>query len=157
MAIATLAECFNNPRVFTSVVKIRKSLAVALMMEAVDMDHLYAVFDRYVAIIGSKVTLRSPLLSLLTSGVPRESVCERERGGGSGCLLIPCRLTAQVVDSDPSAAKTRATLAHVRELLASARAASLYTVPSTPQPTNTLLRLALVGAAGAAAWYSCAS
>ena len=31
MAIATLAECYRNPKVFTGVVKIRKGLAVRLL------------------------------------------------------------------------------------------------------------------------------
>ena len=33
MAIATLAECYHNPKVFTGVVKIRKGLAVRLLQD----------------------------------------------------------------------------------------------------------------------------
>ena len=33
MAIATLAECYRNPKVFTGVVKIRKGLAVRLLRD----------------------------------------------------------------------------------------------------------------------------
>lgn len=33
MAIATLADLYNNPKVFTGVVKIRKGLAVKLLNE----------------------------------------------------------------------------------------------------------------------------
>jgi len=35
MAIATLVECFDNPRVFTGVVKIRKGLAARLILVTV--------------------------------------------------------------------------------------------------------------------------
>ena len=38
MAIATLALCYNNGEVFEGVVKIRKGLAVTLMLEATSMD-----------------------------------------------------------------------------------------------------------------------
>lgn len=51
MAIATLVACYNNPRVFTGVVKIRKGQAVALMMLSTNMDQLHssmALFAREV-------------------------------------------------------------------------------------------------------------
>ena len=56
MAIATLAECYNNPRVFQGVVKIRKGVAVSLMMDASCMSNVYAVFDRYIHVISAKVS-----------------------------------------------------------------------------------------------------
>ncbi len=57
MAIATLAECYDNPRVFSGVVKIRKSLAVCLMLEAASFNSLCAVFDRYADEISLKVLI----------------------------------------------------------------------------------------------------
>ena len=51
MAIATLAACYDNPRVFTGVVKIRKGQAVALMMQSTNMEQLLstmALFAREV-------------------------------------------------------------------------------------------------------------
>lgn len=36
MAMATLAECFNNPRLFTGVVKIRKGLTARLIVGTID-------------------------------------------------------------------------------------------------------------------------
>ena len=47
MAIATLAVCYNNPNVFTGVVKIRKGQAVALMMESTNMTQLYDIMAQF--------------------------------------------------------------------------------------------------------------
>ncbi|KAI9228201.1 MAG: farnesyl-diphosphate farnesyltransferase [Piptocephalis tieghemiana] len=44
MAIATLTELFNNPRVFEGVVKIRKGQAVWLIREATTMPKVRAIF-----------------------------------------------------------------------------------------------------------------
>jgi farnesyl-diphosphate farnesyltransferase len=47
MAIATLYECYNNPAVFTSEVKIRKSLAVKLILNTRRYSDVLAVFEEY--------------------------------------------------------------------------------------------------------------
>ena len=47
MAIATLAVCYNNPNVFTGVVKIRKGQAVTLMMESTNMTHLQNILTQF--------------------------------------------------------------------------------------------------------------
>lgn len=47
MAIATLAACYNNPRVFTGVVKIRKGQAVALMMQSTNMKQLRSIMAQF--------------------------------------------------------------------------------------------------------------
>ena len=47
MAIATLAVCYNNPAVFTGVVKIRKGQAVALMMESTNMSQLGTIMSQF--------------------------------------------------------------------------------------------------------------
>ena len=60
MAIATLVACYNNPRVLTSVVKIRKGEAVALMVEAGTMPALYAIFDRYLTSLRAAVPHGDP-------------------------------------------------------------------------------------------------
>lgn len=44
MAIATLAECYNNGRVFEGVVKIRRTKTAQLVLNTKDMDSLYKVF-----------------------------------------------------------------------------------------------------------------
>ena len=47
MAIATLAACYSNPRVFTGVVKIRKGQAVALMMQSTNMEQLHCTMAQF--------------------------------------------------------------------------------------------------------------
>ena len=47
MAIATLAVCYNNPAVFTGVVKIRKGQAIALMMESTNMSQLGTIMSQF--------------------------------------------------------------------------------------------------------------
>ena len=47
MAIATLAVCYNNPNVFSGVVKIRKGQAVALMMDSTNMTQLQSIMARF--------------------------------------------------------------------------------------------------------------
>jgi len=53
MAIATLAECFNNPKVFTGVVKIRKGLTARLIVACCDgqdaVAHWFAQFAQDIA------------------------------------------------------------------------------------------------------------
>ena len=55
MAIATLERCYNNPQVFSGVVKIRKGETVRLMELATDIDSVKSIFSYYV----SKVTICS--------------------------------------------------------------------------------------------------
>lgn len=47
MAIATLAECFNNGAVFESKVKIRRSLTAKLVLRTTSMPALYQLFFDY--------------------------------------------------------------------------------------------------------------
>ena len=47
MAIATLAACYNNPRVFEGVVKIRKGQAVAMMVQSTDMTNLRSIMAQF--------------------------------------------------------------------------------------------------------------
>ena len=47
MAIATLAACYNNPNVFTGVVKIRKGQAVALMMGSTNMTQFQTIMTQF--------------------------------------------------------------------------------------------------------------
>lgn len=53
MAIATLAECYNNGGVFEGVIKIRRSLTAKLVLQTRCMDDLYTLFFDYaVAVLG---------------------------------------------------------------------------------------------------------
>ncbi|KAI9188411.1 bifunctional farnesyl-diphosphate farnesyltransferase/squalene synthase [Blastocladiella emersonii ATCC 22665] len=47
MAIATIAEIYNNPRVFSGNVKIRKGMTVQLIMQATDIESVKRVFARF--------------------------------------------------------------------------------------------------------------
>ena len=61
MAIATLARCFNNPRVFAGVVKIRKGEAAKLILRARSMDALAAIFHEHLAAISATfATMQTP-------------------------------------------------------------------------------------------------
>jgi farnesyl-diphosphate farnesyltransferase len=51
MAIATLAKVYDNPKVFTEVVKIRKGLAARLMLEVKD----YRSFKNYFNVFASEL------------------------------------------------------------------------------------------------------
>mmetsp|Transcript_12259 Transcript_12259/g.23416 ORF Transcript_12259/g.23416 Transcript_12259/m.23416 type:complete len:272 (-) Transcript_12259:347-1162(-) len=55
MAIATLAECYNNPAVFTGVVKIRRGLSARLAMETKDMASFAAWTMHFAQEIAAKV------------------------------------------------------------------------------------------------------
>lgn len=60
MAMATLAEVFNNPKVFTGVVKIRKGLAARLMLHTQNMDEVIKCFKKFLRIIENKMNPNDP-------------------------------------------------------------------------------------------------
>lgn len=60
MAIATLAECYNNGRVFEGVVKIRRSKTAQLVLNTKNMDALYKVFLTYSAVMLNTVEPHDP-------------------------------------------------------------------------------------------------
>jgi len=60
MAMATLAEVYNNPKVFTGVVKIRKGLAARLMLHTRNMDEVMKSFKKFLRIIESKMNSNDP-------------------------------------------------------------------------------------------------
>jgi hypothetical protein len=60
MAIATLALCYNNPHLFSSVLKIRKGQAVSLMLEATNMPALYSIFRCFVRQISLSIPDNDP-------------------------------------------------------------------------------------------------
>jgi len=53
MAVATLERCYNNPKVFTGVVKIRKGETVRMIMMATNLDAVKAIFAHFVANVSS--------------------------------------------------------------------------------------------------------
>lgn len=64
MAMATLAKIYNNPDVFTEVVKIRKGLAAKLMVETNSMEVVNKVMNKYVEQIRQKLNSDDPNYAL---------------------------------------------------------------------------------------------
>lgn len=60
MAIATLAKLYNNPKVLTGVVKVRKGLAAKLMIYNVSIDDVYKYFKKNILVIEKKNRPGSP-------------------------------------------------------------------------------------------------
>jgi len=56
MAIATLAACYNNPNVFTGVVKIRKGQEVALMMASTNMPNFRDIMSQFAKEVSLQAT-----------------------------------------------------------------------------------------------------
>lgn len=60
MAMATLAEVYNNPKVFKGVVKIRKGLASKLMLYTNDMNAVVKSFRRFIFAMLDKTNPQDP-------------------------------------------------------------------------------------------------
>jgi len=60
MAIATLSEVYNNPKVFTGVVKIRKGLACKLILESKDLNGVHRWFNIFARDILSRIPVNDP-------------------------------------------------------------------------------------------------
>jgi farnesyl-diphosphate farnesyltransferase len=64
MAIATLAEVFNNPDVFKKNVKIRKGLAATLFINTIDFKNALVIFHSMAERIYNKISLNDPNIEL---------------------------------------------------------------------------------------------
>ncbi len=60
MAIATLAEVYNNPEVFRGVVKIRKGLACRMILESGNLEGIFAWFNKLAGSIARRVPASDP-------------------------------------------------------------------------------------------------
>ncbi|KAI8764680.1 squalene synthase [Biomphalaria glabrata] len=60
MAIATLERCYNNPKVFTGVVKIRKGEAVRMMLGATSIERVKAIMRHFTLQIIEKIPNDDP-------------------------------------------------------------------------------------------------
>jgi farnesyl-diphosphate farnesyltransferase len=60
MAMATLAKIYNNPDVYTEVVKIRKGIAAVLMLHTTDMDSVHKVIEKFANDILRKLDKNDP-------------------------------------------------------------------------------------------------
>ena len=58
--MATLAKIYNNPDVFTEVVKIRKGIAAKLMLKTNDMESVRKSMEKFVAEIRKKLNPEDP-------------------------------------------------------------------------------------------------
>lgn len=63
MAIATLAEVYNNPEVFRGVVKIRKGLACRMILESGDLEGIFSWFNKLAGAIAKRVPPSDPCAS----------------------------------------------------------------------------------------------
>ncbi|CAM9496045.1 unnamed protein product [Ectocarpus sp. 12 AP-2014] len=66
MAIATLAEIYNNPDVFRGVVKIRKGLACRMILESGDLEGIFSWFNKLAEGIAARVPALDPCASRTT-------------------------------------------------------------------------------------------
>lgn len=83
MAIATLAMCFDNYDVFKGVVKIRKGVAVQMMMAATDMNAVYSIFDHHLAVMKSKLRDDDGSLPLTQASIAKvDNLLADVRGDG---------------------------------------------------------------------------
>ena len=80
MAVATLERCYNNPKVFTGVVKIRKGETVRMIMLATNIDAVRAIFSHFL----SKV--RHTQSDVVSGGGGGGH--GRGRGGGNLLLMV---------------------------------------------------------------------
>ncbi|XP_005095010.1 squalene synthase [Aplysia californica] len=71
MAIATLERCYNNPKVFTGVVKIRKGEAVRMMMGATSFDKVKAIMRHFTLEIMERIPEKDPNASKM------QAVCQK--------------------------------------------------------------------------------
>ncbi|CAN8068077.1 unnamed protein product [Agarophyton chilense] len=60
MAIATLAECYNNGKIFEGVVKIRRSKTAELVLRTKSMNSVYNIFFEYARDIIQKIESHDP-------------------------------------------------------------------------------------------------
>ncbi|MFN8308342.1 MAG: squalene synthase [Chitinophagales bacterium] len=66
MAMATLAKIYNNPNVYTEVVKIRKGIAAVLMLHTTDMESVHKVIEGFANDILKKLDKSDPNFDLTT-------------------------------------------------------------------------------------------
>lgn len=64
MAMATLAKIYNNPNVYTEVVKIRKGIAAKMMIDTTNMERVRFYMEKFVREIQSKISESDPNYAL---------------------------------------------------------------------------------------------
>lgn len=71
MAIATLAEIYNNPDVFRKNVKIRKGLTCKLMMETKDIGDVARIFHYFLQKLEAKVDRNDPTSAMILDNIKK--------------------------------------------------------------------------------------
>lgn len=82
MAIATLEACFDNPQVFTGVVKIRKGLAAQMILECNEVAGVEAWFYQFAKSIARRCPPEDPSRDKVLKATAR--ICELTRKGYNG-------------------------------------------------------------------------
>ena len=65
MAIATLEACFDNPRLFTGVVKIRKGLTARLLLDSASLDGVHYWFHELAGAVAARCPADDPSRDML--------------------------------------------------------------------------------------------
>lgn len=100
MAIATLSKCFNNPKVFTGVVKIRKGTACKLIYNSGDMQSLYKIFLDYTRSIKGRINPKDPSAPMTYAACTRiEEICVAQLPAASCSPLTAATVVAGVLFS----------------------------------------------------------
>ncbi|KAI9223979.1 isoprenoid synthase domain-containing protein [Blastocladiella britannica] len=151
MAIATLAEVYNNPSVFKGAVKIRKGLAVQLILQATDMASVRAVFLRFTRDLQRGVDAYIDELTYVQQqslGEPHDELAKqraanvaREMRAACVDVRVACGEAREVIKREDDRAKASVVGAVVRAV----RRADLAMAPLTLSTA-----VAVVGAATAA-------
>lgn len=81
MAIATLAEVYNNPNVFAGVVKIRKGLAVKMILDSDDMVSVASWFGLLAEGIKRRIPTRDPSAERTLKACEEVARVVKEHGG----------------------------------------------------------------------------
>lgn len=101
MAIATLAEVYNNPDVFRGVVKIRKGLACRMILESRNLDGIHAWFNKLAAGIARRVPASDPSASRTVQTCHKAmDITKPTKAKGSGmqlAVLVAVPLVASFV------------------------------------------------------------
>jgi farnesyl-diphosphate farnesyltransferase len=79
MAIATLSELYDNPKVFTGVVKIRKGQAALLIQDVNSVEGLHKWFHHFAESILRRVTVKDPNASATVEICQRIIALTKER------------------------------------------------------------------------------
>jgi farnesyl-diphosphate farnesyltransferase len=95
MAIATLAEVFNNYAVFQGVVKIRKGTAVSLIQRASDLHAVRLIFAEYLQVIAEANLATDPNFTKISlaigsvrAALGRKAITEAAQRSGDGFGLV---------------------------------------------------------------------